>query len=106
MKILRFLFESASIIVSALAGNWIGGQIRSEQTGRPVDTLVTKFFVGEKRYSNFPSLTRFYPAVLCAAIARPRWLWALAAGVLTGWLVDERYEQALLSRVFASLESE
>lgn len=104
MKVLRILSQVFSVFLSALAGNWIGGQIRSERTGEPVNTLMTEFEISGKRYRNFPSVTRFYPAVLFAAMAKPRWLWALTGGVLTGWLVDERYEKALLSRVFAHLE--
>lgn len=106
MKIFRYFFQVVSIFLAALAGNWIGGLIRAEQTGMPVNSLVTEFSVRERRFRNFPSFTRFYPAVLFAALAKPRWLWALTAGVLAGWLVDVRYEQALLSRMFAFLDSD
>ena len=104
MKVIQLLFQVISIFVSAIAGNWIGGQIRSERTGRPVNTLITEFEVGERRYRNFPAILRFYPAVLFSSIAKPRWFWALAGGILAGLLVDERYEKILMSQLFARLE--
>lgn len=106
MKVIQILSQVISIFVSALVGNWIGGQIRSERTGQPVDTLITEFEVGEHRYRNFPSILRFYPAVLFAAVAKPRWIWALAGGIMAGLVVDERYEKALLSQLFARLEDQ
>lgn len=91
------------IFVSALAGTWIGGQIRSGQTGVPVNPLICEFEANGRRYRNFPSVTRFYPAVLFAALAKPRWLWAMLGGVFLGWFVDERYEKALLARLFSAM---
>ncbi len=104
MRVLKVFPLIVSVFLSALTGNWVGGQIRIAQTGQPFNPLICEFETDRRRYRNFPSLTRFYPAVLFAALAKPRWFWAFAGGVLLGLIVDERLEQALLKKVFSYLE--
>lgn len=103
-RIIRFIFQAFVIFLSVLAGNWVGGQVRSEQTGLPVDPLVSEFTVGSRRYKNFPSVMRFYPAVLLTITSRPRWFWGFAWGFLAGRFVDDTIDQVLLSRIFSFLE--
>jgi len=103
MRIFRFLFKTAATIAAVLAGNVVGTEFRAMETGRPVSSLITEFEVEGKRYRNFPQPLRFYPALLLAFRSEPRLLWAFFWGFLAGRLVDERYEKALLSRIFAGL---
>lgn len=104
MAVLRFLLKTASIIAAALAGNWVGGQLRAQVTGQDVQSI--RFLYTDKQgstISNTPVLTKFYPAVAAAAIGKPRWLAAFLGGVAAGALVDERYERALWERIGQTL---
>lgn len=103
-KIIRFLFNSLVVFGSVLAGNWVGAQVRLEQTGHAADPFISEFTVGSRRYRNFPSITRFYPAVLLAAVSEPRWFWGFAWGFLAGRFVDDTVDRALLTQIFSFLE--
>lgn len=80
----------------ALAGNWIGNELRGEQTplvqqgqanGRPGPTINVV-------------LTNFVPALLVGLLAgRPRTLWAFAGGLLSSALIGSRYEQQMLDQL-------
>lgn len=105
MRIITHLIKAVSLVAAVLAGIWTGGQIRASQTGRPVNALISEFEIGDRRYRNFPPITRFYPALLLALKSRPRPLWGFLWGLLAGWLLDDRFERVLLPRLFANLDS-
>ena len=52
---------------------------------------------------SYPVATKYYPALLFALLGKPRWLFALLGGALTGLLVDDRYEVLWLERVIVPL---
>ena len=106
MVVLRILFELVSVIVAALAGNWLGGEIRSGLTGQPVQSIRFQFTTAKgQTVSNIPVVTKFYPALLFGLLGTPRWLTAFLAGVVTGGLVDERYERLLWRQLEKGLPS-
>jgi len=51
------------------------------------------------KMDNYPVGTKFYPALICAFLAKPRWLVGFLAGTFTGLMVDDRYEVYWLERV-------
>jgi len=103
-SMIRFLFNTLVVFVSVLAGNWVGAQVRMEQTGSEVDPFFSEFTIGSRRYRNFPSITRFYLPVLLTAVSEPRWFWGFAWGFLAGRLVNDTADQALLTQIFSFLE--
>jgi hypothetical protein len=106
MVILRILFEVISVIVAALAGNWLGGEIRSGLTGQPVQAIRFQFTTAKgQTVSNIPVVTKFYPALFAGLLGTPRWLTAFLAGVVTGALVDERVERLLWRQFEKNLPS-
>lgn len=99
LAVFRFIIKLLLTCAAALVGNWLGGQIRHSLTGESLQT-ISFTFVTEKgrKMSNFPVATKFYPALLFSLIGKPRWLFAFLGGVLTGGLVDDRYERLWLER--------
>ena len=104
MVIFRFLLNLLSVIGSAFVGNWIGGQIRYYLTGEQVQTIRFEFTTKKgRKMSNFPVTTKFYPALLISLLGKPRWLYALISGILTGVFVDDCLEEYVLERVIEPL---
>ena len=100
MIVIRLLFELCSAIAAALAGNWVGGQLRSRVTGQSVQSIRFNYVNAQgQTISNVPVITKFYPAVLTACLGKPRWLYAFLGGVVTGGLIDDRYELFLWRRL-------
>ncbi len=48
---------------------------------------------------NVPVVTKFYPALVIGLLGKPRWLNAFLGGIVTGGLIDERYERLLWQRL-------
>lgn len=104
MKIFRILFNLILTPAAALAGNWIGGQIRARLTGETVQTIQFEHTTASgMQMKNFPVSTKLYPALLFAFVGQPRWLFALLGGVLASLYIDDKYEAMLLENVFAPL---
>ncbi len=40
MGVLRFVLKACSVVVAALAGNWVGGMIRTSLTGEKVQSIL------------------------------------------------------------------
>jgi hypothetical protein len=96
MVALRILFNILSIIGAALAGNWLGGNIRSILTREPVSSICFQYITpGGRKISNIPVLTKFYPALLFASFGKPRYLYAFLGGMATGILINDNYERLL-----------
>jgi len=104
MKPLRFIFGFFATIAAAFAGNWIGGQLRFILTGQTTQTIhfVHTTEKGQK-LDNYPVATKFYPALLCAFLGRPRWLFVLLGGTLTGLIVNDKYEAIWIERFIVPL---
>ncbi|MBN2392231.1 MAG: hypothetical protein JXR84_16000 [Anaerolineae bacterium] len=99
MFILRVLVKPISVIIAVLAGNWLGGALRSRLTGEPVQSLRFRYTTPEGRtISNIPVVTKFYPALLIGLLHKPHSLRAFLAGVAAGALVDDRAERLLWER--------
>ena len=100
MVVLRFLLKVFYVIVAALAGNWVGGQVRIHLTGQEVQSIRFQYTNKQgKMISNIPVVTKFYPAVITAGIGRPHWRYAFLGGAVAGMLIDDRYERYLWERV-------
>ena len=100
----HFFTDFLLMVGGTLLGNWIGGQLRSLLTGRPVQSLHFKHTTdGGTEIKNFPVITKFYPGLLFSLLGRPRELFALLGGTLTGLLVDDHYEEIWLERVIVPL---
>ena len=96
MIVLRILFNIVSVIGAALAGNWLGGEIRSLLTGESVQSIRFQHITpGGREISNIPVITKFYPALLFGLLGNPRWAYTLLGGMVTGWLIDDDYERLL-----------
>jgi hypothetical protein len=101
MVVLHMLSEVVSVMVAALAGNWVGGQIRSGLMGQPVQSVRFQYTLADGRtVRNIPVVTKFYPALFGALLGKPRWLYAFLGGCAMGGLVSDRYERLLWRLVF------
>ena len=99
MLVIRMLIKPISLIIAVLAGNWLGGALRSRLTGEPVQSLRFHYTTSEgKTISNIPVVTKFYPALLIGVLRKPHCLRAFLGGVATGALVDDRVERLLWER--------
>jgi hypothetical protein len=106
MFVVRMLIKPISLIIAVLAGNWLGGAIRSSLTGEPVQSLRFRYTTPEgKTISNIPVVTKFYPALLIGLLRKPHRLRAFLAGVATGAFVDDRLERLLWKRFEKALLS-
>ena len=99
MLLFRMIVKPISIVAAVLAGNWLGGAIRSNLTGEQVQSLQFRHTLADgRKISNIPVVTKFYPALLIGVLRKPHSLRAFLAGVATGALVDDRAELWLWER--------
>lgn len=94
MKIQKAFRSVLSVLLAALAGNWVGAQLRYLATGQTTSVLYTKY-TNERgqTFSNAPVTTNFYPALLFARVGKPRWLFAFLGGALVTALIGDRFER-------------
>jgi hypothetical protein len=104
MWVLRFLITALSVFGAALAGNWVGNALHELTTGKlgPQMRLSHTNAEGEMVIGANIVITNFVPALLAAAIGKPRWLYALAGGIMASALISDRFEQ----RVWSLLQPE
>jgi len=96
MVVLQFILNTVLAVLATLAGNLLGGGVRSLLTGQQVQTIQFHYqSEGGREIKNIPVVTKFYPGLLFALIGRPRWVFTFIGGLLTGALVDDRFEHAL-----------
>jgi len=86
-----------SVVSSALLGNWLGAQIRTRLTGQPTAGVIIHYKdeIGNE-YLTLPVHTNFIPALLCARIGRPRWMFSFLGGLLASLVMGDIYERCLL----------
>ena len=98
--ILRWVGNLLAVPVAALAGNWLGGQLRYYLTGVRLQTIQFRYTTRKGReLANAPVATKFYPGVFFGLVGKPRWLFALIGGLLAGGLVPDHWEHYWLERV-------
>jgi hypothetical protein len=86
-----------SVMAAALGGNWVGAQIRTRLTGQPTPGVIIHYKDERgNEYLTLPVHTNFFPAILCARIGRPRWVFSFLGGVLTSLVMGDKYEKRLL----------
>lgn len=96
---LHLLVEAVSVIAAVLAGNWLGGAIRSSLTGQPAQSIRFQHTTAEGRtIRNIPVVTKFYPALFAGFLGKPRWFYAFLGGLAAGALVDDRFERLFWQR--------
>ena len=104
MKIFGYLFGFLAVPAAALAGNWIGGQIRLLVTGERTAAIhYTHTTASGLRMDNYPVNTKFFPALLFGLFGRPRWLFAFMGGILASLWIDDKYEAIFMERVIVPL---
>lgn len=95
MAVLRFLRDLFGVLVAALLGNWVGDQLRAAAAGEAARELRFTHTTeeGETVLAVNVVMTNWLPAVLLGMVARPRWLGAFAAGVVSSAIMGEQYEE-------------
>jgi uncharacterized membrane protein len=88
---------TGAVVTAALVGNWLGDRLR-ETLDQPTDYQLD--FVHEQNDGSMmlaadPVITHLVPALAASMIARPRWAFALAGGVLASALIGDRLEEPL-----------
>ena len=100
MKILLTILRIIATVLAAHAGNWIGGQIKFQLTGKPVQTIRFQHTTAKgRKLDNYPVATKLYPTLLISLFGKPRWIFVLLGGILVGFFMDDRYEEMWLERV-------
>lgn len=98
MWLLRKLIGTLLLAGAALAGNWIGGQVRAKATGaqpKPVGLAQTSSD-GRTMITLNLTLTNFIPALLLGMLAgRPKSVYAFISGAVISALVGDAYESSL-----------
>ncbi len=98
MWLLRRIIGLLFLAGAALAGNWIGSQVRAKATGaqpKPVG-LVQTASDGRTMVALNVTLTNFVPALLLGMLAgRPKSVYAFVSGAVISALVGDTYESAL-----------
>ena len=94
----RDWLETAAVVVAALTGNWLGARAHQAMTGRTAHGIVYAGVDDRGRaLTSFPVSANFYPALLCAGLGRPRWLYALLAGFLVSLAAGDALQDRLMS---------
>jgi hypothetical protein len=95
MILIRFLIGLVAVPAAALAGNWVGDQLRASITGESMHEwrMVHETREGEKVIGINPRLTTFLPSVLSGFLGRPGWLSGFFAGLLFSLLLGSRLER-------------
>jgi hypothetical protein len=99
-KIMGLLSRISGMLVvalAALAGNWVGDNLRAA-SGAPAHRLSLTHMTsdGQLAFGLNVALTNFVPALLLALLAgKPRSLYAFVSGAIISALVGDSYEQAL-----------
>lgn len=101
MTALRMLAQLVFVPLAALAGNWLGGTLRTLLTGKPVQSVRFRYTTtgGQTTITNTPVVTKFYPALVASLLGKPRWLYAFLGGIVTGGLLGDRLEALLWERL-------
>jgi hypothetical protein len=98
MGLLRKVGGMLLIAGAALAGNWLGDNLRTVTTGEQEHHLHLVHTTSEG-YTVFGlnvALTNFVPALLLALLAgRPRVLYAFVSGAIISALVGDSYERVV-----------
>jgi hypothetical protein len=94
MRFFRFLGTFFSVLVAALAGNWVGERLRELFTGQSghAVAVVRTDDKGETTVGADIVVTNYLPGLLAAFVGKPRWLWAFMGGALASGLIGDRYE--------------
>ena len=98
MFIFRFFFNAFFSLLAALAGNWVGEQLRevySEEAGHELRLTHTNE-QGETVIAANPLLTNVLPALFFGKIGRPRWLYTFIGGLLAAAILSDRYEKQFM----------
>jgi len=99
MIVLRFFGTVALVILAAIAGNWLGGQIRMVVSEEPVEpeVLVKRDEEGHLSVNVRTIEASILPAILAAFIGKPRWLFAFLGGLIYSGLFDKDSQKLLAS---------
>jgi len=103
-RIFAWIGNFFAVALAALAGNWLGGQIRFYLTGELPQTIQFKYTTEKGRtITNSPVATKLYPAMFFAFVGKPRWLFALIGGLLAGGFMPDEFENYWVEKVIEPL---
>jgi hypothetical protein len=97
MIVVRFLGTVASVILAAIAGNLLGGQIRLMVSEEPdeLEQLVERDEAGQLSLNMQAIESGILPAILAAFVGKPRWLFAFLGGLIYSGLFDKDSQKLL-----------
>lgn len=97
MKVIRGVLGAFVAVLAALAGNWVGDALHTVFTGQEAHRfrLFQTDEEGAVTVALNPLLTHLIPALLAAALWRPRWLWAFITGMVASALMGDCCEETL-----------
>jgi hypothetical protein len=97
MIVIRFLGTVASVILAAIAGNLLGGQIRMLVSEEPEELaqLFRRDEEGQLSVNIQAIESGIVPAILAAFIGKPRWLFAFLGGLIYSGLFDKDSQKLL-----------
>ena len=104
MRIFRLIFAVFATPVTAIAGIWIGGQIRFKLTGEETASIhFVHTTESGLKMDSYPVNTKFIPALLFSLFGKPRWFFAFLGGVLASLWIDDHYEALFMERFIAPM---
>jgi hypothetical protein len=108
MSLLRKVSGVLIVGGAALAGNWVGDNLRELTSGEPTHQLGLAHTTadGQLAIGLNVALTNFVPALALALLAgRPRTLYAFVSGAIISVLVGDSYERALVGWLRGSIRT-
>lgn len=98
MNVCRPIVQAVAVTAGALAGNWVGAWLHRATTGRPAHGIVYRHDdLAGRKVKSIPMSTTFYPALLSAALGRPRWAFSFLGGLVVSLVLGDALEDRLMA---------
>ena len=96
----RHILAVASVVVAALAGNWLGARLHTAITGQQAHGIIYHHVDGNgRKLTTVPVSANFYPALLFGGMGRPRWAFTFAGGFATSLVLGDALQTRLMRHV-------
>lgn len=101
MLIIRFFVTVLGIVIGAIAGNWLGRQLKAFVDNEPAPEfdLFLASDSGERIINVGFLRENLLPAVMASFVGKPRWLFAFIGGVIYSGFFDEESRKLLGSGI-------
>jgi len=99
VRILRSFLSVGLTLIAAAGGGWAGTYVRARLQGEPKPEFRIRHTnaAGQEFIGLQVTLVHFLPGLAAALLSRPRWLGAFLGSFTAGALINEQYDDHLLT---------